>query len=142
MNAPQQDDWLQSDALTHAVVLFNRRRFFECHEVIEDELWRPLPPGEDKTCLQGILQVAVGFLHWQRWNYTGANNLLQAGLEKLESLTDLARYDAVFNLSSMIPRVRYALETLRAAGPEDWEELSLDALVPIIRFAEAQMQSF
>lgn len=39
--------------------------------------------GPDKTFLQGLLQVGVGFYHLQNRNYTGAKNLLTAGLEKL-----------------------------------------------------------
>ncbi|HEY9744900.1 MAG TPA: DUF309 domain-containing protein [Oculatellaceae cyanobacterium] len=65
-----------------AVQLFNQGEFFECHEVLED-LWRPLPPGTEKTFLQGILQVGVGFHHWRSGNLNGARSLLEAGCEKL-----------------------------------------------------------
>jgi len=67
-----------------AVRLFNQQQFFECHEVLED-LWRPLPPGADKTFLQGLIQIAVGFHHLQNQNYIGARNKIREGLQKLQS---------------------------------------------------------
>lgn len=74
-----------------AIELFNRQAFFECHEVLED-LWRPLPPGPEKTLLQGLLQVGVGYYHWQRNNRTGTKNKLEAGLEKLKTLSQTPDY--------------------------------------------------
>jgi predicted metal-dependent hydrolase len=69
--------------LERAVACFNTGDFFECHEVIEG-LWILLKAGNPlKLFLQGWLQIAVGFHHWQRGNATGARNLLSSGLEKL-----------------------------------------------------------
>jgi len=41
------------------IALFNRERFFECHEVLE-EAWLKAS-GEQRTFLQGLIQVAVAF---------------------------------------------------------------------------------
>jgi len=70
--------------LQKAVSDFNETAFFECHEVLE-ELWRPMSPEQPlRTFMQGWIQVAVGFHHWQQNNAVGACNLLQAGLSKLK----------------------------------------------------------
>ncbi|WP_303672589.1 DUF309 domain-containing protein [Vampirovibrio chlorellavorus] len=105
---------LKSDAealLTEAMALFNRQAFFECHEVLE-ELWRPLPSGPEKTCLQGLLQVGVGFYHWQRGNAVGARNKLQSGLEKLDAVARQFEYSPPFSLEQVIIGSRLLLNRL------------------------------
>ena len=41
------------------VELFNQRKFFACHEVLE-EIWLEETP-EEKPFYQGLIQVAAGF---------------------------------------------------------------------------------
>ena len=61
---------------------FNRRRFFTCHELLE-EIWLE-EPEEEKPFSQGLIQVAAGFHHFfEKQNLRGARSLLQAGAEKL-----------------------------------------------------------
>ena len=69
------------DHLREGIKLFNRERFFECHEVLE-ETWLEAS-GEQRTFLQGLIQVAVAFYHLRRENLVGASRLLTAGMEKL-----------------------------------------------------------
>lgn len=104
--------------LTEAIELFNRQAFFECHEVLED-LWRPLPPGPEKTCLQGLLQVGVGFYHWQRGNAVGARNKLQSGLEKLESVAQQSEYQPPFSLAQIILSSHRLLHRLLEQASDD-----------------------
>lgn len=61
---------------------FNRRKFFEAHESWE-EIWLHAPRHE-KPFLQGIIQVAAAFHHYQRSNRAGCESLLSEGLRKLE----------------------------------------------------------
>jgi predicted metal-dependent hydrolase len=61
---------------------FNTGQFYDCHETWE-ALWQPMPPGPDKTFLQGLIQLAVGCYHWQQGNRHGATTLLGKALEKL-----------------------------------------------------------
>jgi len=61
---------------------FNRGQFFEAHETWE-EIWLAAAEPE-RTFLQGIIQVAAAFHHYQRSNRAGAQSLLEAGLNKLE----------------------------------------------------------
>jgi hypothetical protein len=104
-------------SMESAIALFNRRAFFECHEVLED-LWRPLPPGPEKQGLQGILQIAVGLLHVQRGNFTGARNLLQSGLEKLAPLLPDPDYTAPFPLAPFIKDSEAALSQVLSMGSQ------------------------
>jgi uncharacterized protein len=69
-----------------AVSLFNNGQFYQCHHILEDDLWRPAPDGPLKLFYQAILQLAVGCYHAQRSNPVGANSLWLAGLSKLRQL--------------------------------------------------------
>lgn len=67
--------------LVQGVELFNRGEFFECHDVFE-EVWNELR-GDRKTCLQGLIQVAVGCYHGVNGNVRGAASQLAKALAKL-----------------------------------------------------------
>ncbi|HMM43731.1 MAG TPA: DUF309 domain-containing protein [Thermomicrobiales bacterium] len=66
--------------LVEGVRLFNKRRFFECHEVLED-VWRE-ERDPIRYLYQGILQIGVGFHHLRNRNYRGATLLLADGIDK------------------------------------------------------------
>jgi predicted metal-dependent hydrolase len=67
--------------LQHGIELFNRREFFECHEVLE-EIWTP-ERGPRRLFLQALIHFAVGFYHDSRGNAVGASRQLRKGLRKL-----------------------------------------------------------
>jgi len=79
-----KEDWAQ---YTHALDLFNRKYFWECHEVLE-EIWltkqAPL-----KTFIQGIIQAAASFYHVLNENPRGAIKLAVEARQKLISFTPL-----------------------------------------------------
>ena len=114
-----------------AVRLFNQRQFFECHEVLED-LWRPLPKGEEKRFLQGMLQVGVGFHHLEQGNYTGAKNLLNEGVEKLKVTVAQTTYVPPIAVESLLKSGMAALETVRILGPDRLDEFP-DHLIPQVQ---------
>src|SRR5579872_3623675 len=60
---------------------FNTERFFEAHEAWE-HVWLASAEPE-KTFLQGIIQIAAAFHHYQRGNLLGTRSLLEAGLGRL-----------------------------------------------------------
>lgn len=122
--------------LEEAVTLFNQREFFECHEVLED-LWRPLPPGAEKQFLQGVLQVGVGFHHLLNNNYMGAKNLLQAGLERLETVESQKDYIPPIELLPLLSSCREALHTVLTLKAERLGEFQ-EHLIPSIRFLQPQ----
>ena len=57
--------------------LFNRREFFEAHEVWED-LWHDTP-GPDRQFFQGLIQAAVAVYHAGNGNARGARRLFHSG---------------------------------------------------------------
>jgi uncharacterized protein len=75
----------QKQLLLQGIDLFNHRKFFECHEALE-EAWLEAAGGE-KTFLQGLIQVTVALHHLGNRNQAGARRLLVAGIEKLSAFT-------------------------------------------------------
>ena len=69
------------------VTLFNAGKYFESHEVWE-ELWLAAS-GDEKTFLQGLIQVAASFHHFEKGNVLGMRSLLAAGLTKLDGAPDM-----------------------------------------------------
>lgn len=68
--------------LLRGIEEFNQGKFFEQHETLE-MIWIK-EPDPVRYLYQGILQVGVGFYHWQRGNWRGAVAKLSQGLTKLE----------------------------------------------------------
>lgn len=66
--------------------LFNRREYFDAHEVWED-VWRAAPL-EEKRFLQGLIQVAVALHHHSRGNLDGARSLLARAQRNLAGYAD------------------------------------------------------
>jgi len=73
---------VDSKLLSDAAGLFNRKLYFECHELLEDT-WREAR-GEDKQFLQGLIMLSVAMYHLVAENYVGAVNLFEKGLARLE----------------------------------------------------------
>jgi predicted metal-dependent hydrolase len=58
------------------IVLFNRRDFFEAHEVWED-LWQDCC-GPERRFYQALIQAAVALLHFTNGNLRGASKLYRS----------------------------------------------------------------
>jgi len=67
--------------LERGVDLFNQEDYFEAHEVWEDA-WRQ-EQGERRRFLQGLIQIAAGFVKLQRRQPRGAMALLERGAENV-----------------------------------------------------------
>lgn len=138
-----------NEGLLAGIALFNRREYFECHEVLEDawniELGRapapyPLPAPPDGTCgnlYKGIIQVGVGCYHLLRDNYRGALIKLQTGAEYLEPYAPTCIGVDVAGLITAARRLRVAVES---AGPEHTAAVD-PALLPIVQLIEDKGQS-
>jgi len=72
--------------LERGVELFNKEDYFEAHEVWEDA-WRQ-EQGERRRFLQGLIQVAAGFVKLQRRQPRGAKALLERGAENIRTHAD------------------------------------------------------
>jgi predicted metal-dependent hydrolase len=67
------------------VLLFNERDFFEAHEVWED-LWADSGPPE-RRFYQGLIQAAVGLLHFGNGNLRGAAKLYRSSRDYMAPYT-------------------------------------------------------
>ena len=76
----------ENKQFARGIELFNAGKFFEAHEAWE-ELWLR-ESGDEKTGLQGLIQVAAAFHHHGRQNRAGTESLLAAGLAKLAELPE------------------------------------------------------
>jgi uncharacterized protein len=75
-------DW-EHGALAEGLACYRRQEFFETHEHWES-LWVTAAEPE-KTFLQALIHVSVGFHHLQRGNSVGAARQLKRALRKLEA---------------------------------------------------------
>ena len=64
------------------ILFFNERDFFEAHEVWED-LWADSGPPE-RRFYQGLIQAAVGLLHFGNGNLGGAAKLYRSSRDYME----------------------------------------------------------
>src|SRR6266852_4509322 len=87
-------DWTQRD-LREGLRCFHSAAFFEAHEHWES-VWLAAQEPE-KTFLQGLIQVAASFHHFQRGNYAGTISLLRSALRRLDA------YPRVFAGVSVAP---------------------------------------
>lgn len=69
--------------------LFNEGRFFDAHEELETA-WRD-ESGKIRDLYQGILQVAVAYLHITRGNYDGAVKVYGRSFKWLKDWPDICR---------------------------------------------------
>jgi len=68
--------------LARASELFNRKLYFECHDLLEDA-WTD-SHGPERDFLQALIHVAVGMYHVAAGNYKGAVSQLGEGVQALE----------------------------------------------------------
>ena len=68
-------------ALERGLELIRAGEYFEAHEELEDE-WRDAPPTE-RDFLQGLVHVAVAWLHASRANRPGCERQLEKAARRL-----------------------------------------------------------
>ena len=93
--------------LDRAAALANQGLFFEVHELLEPGWFRAAEP--ERTALQGLIQVAVGFHHLENGNRDGGRSLLALGVAKLSQAGSALPLD----LAGWLPRLREALARVR-----------------------------
>ena len=102
------DEERKKQILRRGIECFNRRDFFECHEVLE-EVWLS-ESAADKAFYQGLIQVACSYHHYLRGNLSGARSLLERGSHKLRAYLP-ARHGV--NLESLLSTAREWEESFR-----------------------------
>src|SRR5271166_4587043 len=109
------------------ILLFNRRDFFEAHEVWEN-LWMDSAMPEKKF-YQGLIQAAVGLLHFGNGNVRGAAKLYHSSRAYMEPFgTPYLGLDTVRFWGEMHACFG---DLLAAAEPPRGLHLN-DSLIPII----------
>ena len=123
---------IDRELLRRASDLFNRKLYFECHDLLE-EAWSEAK-GEDRDLLQSLIHVSVGLYHVAAGNHKGAKSLLEKGLRGLEPFLPSR---AGLDLVGLASRARRCLEKAeRALSGEaiEWEA----ADVPMMRVAAVE----
>jgi hypothetical protein len=87
---------------------FNRGRYFEAHEVLEEALEDV--PDDRWDLFLGLIQIAVGYHKLSQGMHGGAARMLQMGMEKLPAPETPGAY---VDLALLRRRVRSDLDLLR-----------------------------
>ena len=75
---------------TEGLELFNKKEFFECHEVIE-ELWLETPSENSyRDLYKGVIQAAAAIYQWQRGIHSGADGLFRTSMVYLQKYAPAA----------------------------------------------------
>ena len=69
-------------SLARGLELIRAGAYFDAHEELEDE-WREAPP-EERDFLQGLVHVAVAWLHAERSNRPGCERQLEKAARRLD----------------------------------------------------------
>jgi predicted metal-dependent hydrolase len=72
---------IRRELLERATDLFNRKLYFECHDLLEDA-WSETR-GEDRDLLQALIHLSVGLYHLAAGNHEGARSQLEMGVRGL-----------------------------------------------------------
>ncbi len=116
-NTDPQVDWEQPAPLhpqaVHGLDLFNHGEYFEAHEALE-LAWRA-EKTDIRILYQGILQIAVTYLHIQNGNHKGALILAGRAAEKLKKWPAHCRGINVDALRKNLALVQAELERLPAS---------------------------
>lgn len=107
--------------------LFNRRLFFEFHELLEGA-WRRAE-GDKRRFLQGMIQMAVGFSRLQAGKVRGCLRLLREGGRKAASFSPEFLGVELRRFLAGIEFCRNAVGRLGAGGPQEFDW----SLVPRLR---------
>jgi hypothetical protein len=114
------------------VELFNRRKYFECHEALE-EAWNE-EPRPLRVLYQGILQIGVACLHVQRKNWRGAMKVLTRGIPKV---TRFAPHCMGLNLARLLADAEAIHQELLRLGP-DWAGEFDEHLFPKLELSDKE----
>jgi len=100
--------------------LFNEKKFFEAHEEFESA-WRA-EKDDIRNLYQGILQVAVCYLHIKRGNYNGAVKVYGRSMKWLKDFPDVCRGVRVGKLRSDAEAVMKEVQKLGAERIHEFDE--------------------
>jgi predicted metal-dependent hydrolase len=123
---------IERELLLKASDLFNRKLYFECHDLLE-EAWSEAR-GEDRDLLQSLIHVSVGLYHVAAGNHKGAKSLLEQGILGLEPFLPARDGLDLLGLSSRARRCLEKTERALAGERIQWEVED----VPVMRLAPTE----
>lgn len=112
------------------LILFNRGKFYDCHEVLEDA-WLA-EPDPIRVMYQGILQIGVACYHVQNKNWPGAVKVLERGIPKAGRFAPACMG---INIAKLLEDAEAIRQELFRLGPE-WQGEFNQRLFPIIEYQE------
>ncbi|MBM4368130.1 MAG: DUF309 domain-containing protein [Deltaproteobacteria bacterium] len=83
MSATATGPWLDP-RFAEGAAHYDAGRYFEAHEAWE-HLWRAQPAGQEKTWIQGLIQLAVSLEHHRRGNPRGREGQWAKAMAKLDA---------------------------------------------------------
>jgi uncharacterized protein len=95
--------------LQEGLALIRSGAYFEAHEELEDE-WREAPAGE-RDFLQGLVHVAVAWLHAERGNRNGCERQLEKAARRLGPYAPAHRGVDVATVLEDVERARGAVSS-------------------------------
>ena len=117
-------DWTQGELL-EGLHCFRSGAFFEAHEHWE-AVWLAAQEPE-KTFLQGLIQIAASFHHFQRGNCLGTISLLRSALRRLDKYPEVFAGVVVAPLRVAIRSWLEVLETTPQSSPPQFPNIQLTA---------------
>ena len=118
------DDKIIEELFKKGLMQYKLMDYFEAHEVWE-ELWSDYYLL-DRKFIQGLIQLAVSFVHIGNGNITGAKSLLKKSKEKFKDFSGFQRGININNLLKQIRKVELEYENLDNPDNFQWD------LVPIL----------
>ena len=103
------------------LLAYEEKDFFEAHEMWE-ELWSEYYL-DDKTFIQGLIQLAVSFVHLGNGNLKGAKSLLKKSTDKFSSYSGLHRGINIDKLKLQIVVIKNEYEQLLTVQDFDWTHI-------------------
>ena len=133
MASPQEDAGFAA-----GIRLFNRGKFFEAHEIWEEE-WKQAK-GDERIFYQGIIQAAVALLHVDRGNYAGAISVYLKSRTKLDQFPSVWMGIDLDRFRSELTRYFAAVQTILNVRGRNWHppgtiQIAGAARAPAIRWA-------
>ncbi len=112
--------------LVEFVHLFNRERFYDAHEVLEDLWVVEVPPLKD--FYKGMIMAAVALCHWQRGNTAAARRMIDLAMPRLGALPRSHTGVDVHGLKATLVALRGLMDRAPAIG---WEAARNSAFQPV-----------
>ena len=117
MNEEEKKEQLFFDGLQ----AYEEKDFFEAHELWE-ELWSEYYL-DDKTFIQGLIQLAVSFVHLGNGNLNGAKSLMKKSGDKFSSYSGLHRGINIDKLKQQIVIIINEYGQLLTVEGFDWTHI-------------------